>query len=89
MGSIRSLKKEINYVLGDILDAAEVNLEMQETVTQKQVDAFNKEVFTTYDKLIADINNKKVENRKAHIKAIRKEFEKKAHSFIEEINSWE
>lgn len=89
MGSIRSLKKEINYVLGDILDAAEVNLEMQETVTQKQVDAFNKEVFTTYDKLIADINNKKVENRKAHIKAIRKEFEEKAHSFVEEINSWE
>lgn len=87
MGSIRSLKKEINYVLGDILDAAEVNLEMQEAVTQEQVDAFSDEVFTTYDKLITDIN-KKVKNRKSHIQAVRKEFEEKAHSFVEQINSW-
>lgn len=87
MGSIRSLKKEINYVLGDILDAAEVNLEMQENITQEQVDALSNEVFSTYDKLITDIN-KKVENRKAHIKAVRKEFDEKAHSFVEQINSW-
>lgn len=87
MGSIRNLKKEINYVLGDILDAAEVNLEMLESVTQEQVDAFSNEVFTTYDKLITDIN-KKVENRKTHIKSVRKEFEEKAHSFVEQINSW-
>lgn len=87
MGSIRNLKKEINYVLGDILDAAEVNLEMQENITQEQVDALSNEVFSTYDKLITDIN-KKVENRKAHIKAVRKEFDEKAHSFVEQINSW-
>lgn len=89
MGSIRKLKKDINYVLGDVLDAAEVNLEMLETVTQEQLDAFNEEIFTTYDKLIADINNKKVADRRKHIKAVRKEFEEKVHSFVELINSWE
>lgn len=88
MGSIRNLKKEINHVLGDILDAAEVNLEMAEAVTQEQADAFSEEVYATYDKLISDINNKEVESRKTHIKAVKKEFEEKAHSFVEQINSW-
>lgn len=88
MGSIRNLKKEINHVLGDILDAAEVNLEMAEAVTQEQADAFSEEVYATYDKLIENINNKKVENRRAHIKAVKKEFEEKANSFVEQINTW-
>lgn len=88
MGSIRNLKKEITHVLGDILDAAEVNLEMAEAVTKEQADAFNEEVYATYDKLIENVNNKKVENRKAHIKAVKKEFEEKASSFVEQINAW-
>lgn len=88
MASIRNLKKEINYVLGDILDAAEVNLEILETVTQEQVDTFSDEVFATYDKLLSEINNKKVENRKAHIKAVKKEFEEKAHAFVNQLNTW-
>lgn len=88
MGSIRNLKKEITYVLGDILDVAEVNLEMAEAVTQEQADAFSEEVYAAYNKLIDDVNNKKVENRKAHIKAVKKEFEEKANSFVEQINAW-
>lgn len=88
MGSIRNLKKEINHVLGDILDAAELNLEMAEAVTQEQADAFSEEVYATYDKLIGDINNKEVESRKAHIKSVKKEFEEKANSFVEQINAW-
>ena len=88
MGSIRNLKKEINHVLGDILDAAEVNLEMAEAVTQEQADAFSEEVYATYDKLIENLNNRKVENRRAHIKAVKKEFEEKANSFVEQINTW-
>lgn len=89
MANIRTLKKQINYVLGDILDAAEVNQEMLESVTQEQVDTFSTEVFAVYDKLLEDINNNnKAENRKAHIKAVKKEFEEKAHSFVDEINSW-
>ncbi len=88
MASIKNLKKEINYVLGDIIDAAEVNLEILETVTQEQVNAFSDEVFEVYDDLLAKINDKKVENRKAHINEVKKEFENKAHSFVETINSW-
>lgn len=89
MGSIRNLKKQVNYVLGDILDAAEINQELLESVTQEQVDAFSEEVYAAYDKLLADINkNNKVEDRKAHIKEVKKEFEEKAHAFVDKINSW-
>ena len=89
MGSIRNLKKQVTNVLGDILDAADVSQELIESVTAEQIDTFNEEVYSVYDKLIADINNNnKVENRKAHIKAVKQEFEEKAHSFVEQINAW-
>lgn len=88
MASIKNLKKEINYVLGDVLDAAELNFEMLEDVTLEQLDTLSDTIFATYDELISKINDKKVENRAAHLKAIRKEFNDKAHEFVNQINEW-
>lgn len=88
MASIRNLKKEINYVLGDVLDAAELSFEMLEDVTLEQLDTLSDTIFATYDELISKINDKKVENRAAHLKAIRKEFDDKAHEFVNQINEW-
>lgn len=88
MASIRNLKKEINYVLGDVLDAAELSFEMLEDVTLEQLDTLSDTIFATYDELISKINDKKVENRAAHLKAIRKEFNDKAHEFVNQINEW-
>lgn len=88
MASIKNLKKEINYVLGDVLDAAEVSFEFLEDVTLDQLDTLSESIFKTYDDLITKINDKKVENRAAHLKAVRKEFNDKAHEFVNQINEW-
>lgn len=86
MGNVRDLKKDINYVLGDII---EVVYEWEYSNTDKDTkksEAIIDEAIATFDDLIAKVNNRSIENKKAHFKAINKELEDKGKALIEKIN---
>lgn len=86
MANVRNLKKDINYVLGDIIDAVTIwqitnpsaDLDKGETIIDEAID--------TFDNLIQKVNQRKVENKKAHFKGINKELEDRASALIEKIN---
>ena len=40
----------------------------------------------TFDDLIAKVNKRDVENRKAHLKGVREELEKKSKSLVDQLN---
>jgi hypothetical protein len=86
MASIRNLKKDINYVLGDIIEG----VYFWETVSQKhhskEGNAIIDEAITTFDALIAKVNDKKIADRKAHLKQVHKELEEKATALVEKLN---
>ncbi|KQC34406.1 MULTISPECIES: hypothetical protein [Nonlabens] len=86
MASIRDLKQDINYVLGDIIEAAlisqAVNPEKNEAEAEKIVD----DSIETFDELIARVNDKKVENRAAHLKQVRADLETEGKKLIERVN---
>lgn len=86
MASIRDLKKDVNYVLGDIIDA--VLLWELSTGNQKsaQGKGLVEEILGTYDAYMSKISNRDVENRGAHLKAVRSDFEKDATALIEKLN---
>ncbi len=85
MASIKNLKKDINYVLGDVIEyALDVAVLKNEP---KKGEAIIDEAIDTFDTLIAKVNAKKVENKKAHYKAINSELETEAKSLVEKINS--
>ncbi|MDD7916023.1 hypothetical protein [Polaribacter ponticola] len=85
MSSIKNLKKDINYVLGDVIEyAIDVAILKNE---QKKGDEIIDEAIVTFDSLIASVNTKKVENKKAHFKAINLDLETKAKGLVEKINS--
>jgi hypothetical protein len=87
MANIRDLKKDINYVLGDIIDAVSVwELTYPEKDT-KNSEAIIDEVIVIFDDLIAKVNLKNVENHKQHFKAISKELETKGRELINKINA--
>ena len=70
MANKRDLKKDINYVLGDIIEAVYVwELSHTEKPT-KESDAIIDEAISTFDELIAKVNDRSVENKKAHFKGI-------------------
>jgi hypothetical protein len=86
MANVRNLKKDINYVLGDIIEAVYVWEYTNTDKDTKKSEAIIDEAIETFDELIAKVNDKKVEDKKAHFKAINQELESKGRALIEKIN---
>jgi len=85
MANVRDLKKDINYVLGDIIGAV-CDWELANTDKDtKKSEAIVDEAIVTFDELIAKVNAKN-DNAKAHFKAINQELEAKGNALIEKIN---
>lgn len=87
MSNKRDLKKDLNYVFGDIIDAALLwqiaNPEGDVTKSEAIID----ESIKSFDELIAEANKRGVENPKAHFKGIRQKLETKATELVSQINS--
>ena len=86
MANVRDLKKDINYVLGDIIEAVYVWEYSNTDKDTKKSEAIIDEAIETFDELIAKVNSKNIQNKKAHFKSINVELEDKGRSLIEKIN---
>ena len=87
MSSVKNLKKDINFVLGDIIEAVYIH-EMSTTgKPTEKTNAVIDEAIATFDNLIVKVNAKKVENKKAHFKQINVELEQAANVLVEKINN--
>ncbi|MBP6072856.1 MAG: hypothetical protein KA488_06055 [Flavobacterium sp.] len=88
MASVKNLKKDINFVLGDIIEAVYI---YEMTTTGKPTEQTNgliDEAIATFDNLIVKVNAKKVENKKAHFKQINVELEQAANQLVDKINAF-
>ena len=85
MASIKRLKKEVNYVLGDVitytLDIAALKNKSKEgnEIVDETIDVF--------DELIAKVNANVMENKKEYFNSINIELQKKAAVLIEKVNT--
>ncbi len=86
MASIRDLKKDINYVLGDIIEAVSIVETANGKTDTKEGTQIIDSAIETFDSLIAKVNQRKVENRKAHLKQIREELGQKAEALVADLN---
>ena len=85
MASVRNLKRDINYVLGDIIEAVYV----WEIATGKPTEASQgviNEAIDSFDQLITKVNDRSVENKKAHFKQINADLENTARNLVDKIN---
>ena len=86
MANIRDLKKDINYVLGDIIEAVYVvdaaNNKQDSKEGLKIIDG----AIATFDDLIAKVNKRDVKNRKSHLKGVREELETKSKDLVAQLN---
>ncbi len=84
MGSIKNLKKDINYVLGDVIEFA-LNVAHSKNDVKK-ADSIIDEAIETFDGLIERTNAKYTVKAKDHFKQIKTDLETKANSLIDKIN---
>ncbi|MFD1292509.1 hypothetical protein ACFQ5N_01565 [Lutibacter holmesii] len=86
MASIKNLKKDINYVLGDIIEECYawelLNPKADTAACEKIID----DAIEGFDTLIDMIHLKNVENKKAHFKNIEASLEAKAVELISRVN---
>ncbi len=86
MGSIKNLKKDINNVLGDIIDAVYLWEMVNDKNDTKEGSAIIDEAIAVFDDLIVKVNDRSVENRKALLKEVNKELEEKSQALIAKVN---
>ncbi|NRB84675.1 MAG: hypothetical protein HRU49_13050 [Winogradskyella sp.] len=86
MANKRDLKKDINYVFGDIIEAVYYwELENSDKPT-KESEAIIDEAIASFDELIGRVNDRSVEDKKAHFKSINTDLETKGRALIDRIN---
>lgn len=87
MASVKNLKKDINYILGDIIEECYVwQLVNPEADTSKSETIID-EAIVTFDELIEKVHTKNVENKKAHFKSINVELESRAKELLNKVNA--
>jgi uncharacterized protein YaaR (DUF327 family) len=87
MATIRDLKKDINHVLGEII---EMTLDWEKAnpkADRKASAAIVDEAISAYESFSTKIYQKEVENKKVHFRAIQDELTEKGNALIEKLNA--
>jgi hypothetical protein len=87
MASIRDLKQDINYVLGDIIEATMIHQAANPEESNEKSEAIIDDAISTFDGLISRVNDKKADNRRAQLKQVRTDLEKEGDALINRLNS--
>ena len=87
MANVKTLKKDINYVLGDIIEAVYLWEMSTSGKPTESSNALIDEAIMTFDTLITKVNAKNVEDKKKHFKEINTELEESARKLVEKINN--
>ncbi|WP_420601213.1 hypothetical protein [Flagellimonas sp.] len=86
MASIRDLKKDVNFVLGDIIEAVYLWEAGSNNKDSEEGTVIIDKAIAIFDDLMDKIHQKGVDNSKAHFKNIRVQLEEKATELVEELN---
>lgn len=86
MASIRDLKKDINYVLGDIIEAVYIIENSQQLDNSKEGTAIIDKAIETFDSLIAQVNQKDVPDRRKHLQGVRESLQQEATALVTRLN---
>ncbi|MXN91561.1 hypothetical protein GR160_10010 [Flavobacterium sp. Sd200] len=87
MASVRNLKKDINYVLGDIIEAVYITELAAGGQGSDKAEALIDEAIAVFDTLMKEVNAKEVENKKTHFKQINKKLEESANQLIDKLKA--
>lgn len=86
MASIKNLKKDINFVLGDIIEECYMWEIEHPDADPKKAEAIINEAIEAFDGFIDRVHSKEIENQKAHFNAIKNDLETTAVKLLEKVN---
>lgn len=87
MANKRDLKKDINYVLGDIIEEVYMWELENPGKEDKPGETIIDEAITSFDGFMARANERKIENPKKHFKSLREDLENTAKALVGKVNA--
>lgn len=87
MANKRILKRNINNVFGDIIEASYLHQMAHPNEDPQKSEEIVDEAIANFDELIHKMNQKPTENKKQHFRTVQKELEQKATVLVEKVNS--
>ncbi len=87
MANKRDLKKDINYVLGDIIEVVYMKGLENPDKDSKEGEAIIDDAIASFDGFMARANQRNLENPKQHFKSIREDLQKTAETLVEKVNA--
>jgi len=87
MASVKNLKRDLNFLFGDIIEAVYVwQLTNPEADTAKSEEIID-EAIASFDEAINAVNAKGVENKRVHFTTLKNNVEAKANALVEKLNN--
>lgn len=86
MASIKNLKKDVNFLFGDFIEAVYIWEIANNKINDDASNALIDEAIESFDTFISEINSKNVENRALHLKEVNKNIMEKVTSLVEKLN---
>jgi len=86
MASIRNLKRDLNYVTSDIIEAAYLHQIVNPDEDHTKSDQIVEDAISNFNEFIVEINNREAEDRGAHLKKVNKEVEAKSNDLVKRVN---
>ncbi len=86
MSSIKDLKKEVNIVFSELIEAVYLADALQSKDSSEKVDVLLDEIIATFDQVIVKINTKQGAN-KQYFRSVRKELQQSVDQIVVKINS--
>lgn len=86
MASVKNLKKDINYILGDIIEECYMWELVNPKADTKKSQALIEAAVNSFDGLLDKVNAKNVENKRAHYKSVQSDLETVAKKLLEKVN---
>jgi hypothetical protein len=86
MASVKNLKKDINYVMGDVIEECYSWELLNPEADTKKSGAIIDEAILAFDSLIVKLNDKSVENKKAHFKSVQSDLISTAEGLLGKVN---
>ena len=87
MANKRDIKKDLNYVIGDIIEAVYIWELSNPKKSTKDSEAIIDDAIQVFNELIIRVNQRDYNSAKTHFKSIYNDLETKGKELIERINS--
>lgn len=87
MASIKNLKKDVKNAVGEVIEGTLIHQLVNDAQDENKANELIEESIREFDSMIEQINNKKVEDRKGHLKQVKKDIESKLEVLVEKLNN--